>query len=159
MSSLFEKHCPTWWVSISVRVLGSDFDINNMKAWIQTHPVLYQWFRMLTMWVYLHCIVWNLNWAFSHHSLLKYRCWPSPSLRVHREPIFWWLHTATWQWVHYTLQIHQISKLLIEQLWDVVEQEISIKTNHLWGRFPPPCWIYATKNKGSSGNPAQHKQV
>ncbi len=55
----------------------------------------------------------------------------------------------------------------IEHLWDVVEREIRIMdvqpTNlqqlrdtimsigtKIWRIFPTPCWIYATKNEGSS---------
>lgn len=28
---------------------GSEFDVNNMKAWI--HSALYQWFRLLVAWL------------------------------------------------------------------------------------------------------------
>ncbi len=56
----------------------------------------------------------------------------------------------------------------IEHLWDVVEREIHIMDvlptksaatvwcyhvnmdQTIWGMFPTPCWIYATKNQGSS---------
>ncbi len=163
-------------------MVGSEFGVRNMKAWI--HPALSQgsgwwWWSndiflahfgplstnwalfkppqptrvlLLTMsiplWLqYTHLLIANSS-RITHH-ITKLKSSQTGFLNMTMSSLY-----------SNGLHSHQIS--IQEHLWDVVEREIhgcaadkSAATawcyhvnmdQNLWGMFPTPCWIYATKN-------------
>ncbi len=88
-------------------------------------------------------------------------------------PIFWWLQRSnhlklfswTWQWVHFTQMASTVTRSQSNRAplgcgwsrdshhgWAADKSAATAWCYHvnmnqnLWGMFPTPCWIYATKN-------------
>jgi len=77
-----------------IQVVGSEFGVKNMKAWIIL-PCLngsgwWWWCNGVGVIFLAHFGPLSTNWAsFKLHSLLEYCCWPCPSLYDYSVPIFW----------------------------------------------------------------------
>ncbi len=114
----------------------------------------------------------STNWAsFKRHSLPEYCCWPCPSLYDNSVLIFQWLLPAgyctmsrssnylrlvswTWQWVHFTQMASTFTRSQSNRAplgcgngtFTATAWCYHVNMNqNLWGIFPTPRQIYATK--------------
>lgn len=126
----------------NIQLVGSEFGVNNMKAWI--HPILYQRFVAGGVrgeyFLRTLCPLSN-NWAsFKLCNLREYCCCPCPLLYNHSVHVFWWQENTL---CHKTQILKRVSGhdnvfTILQQppqspdlnptgkLWDVVEREIHI---------------------------------
>ncbi len=102
-----------------IQMLGSEFGVKNMKAWI--HPALSQQRQLVSR-----------TWQWDSDTLLK---WPPQS--PYLNPI-----ENLWDVVEREIYIMDVQPTNLQQL-----QIYHVNMNqNLWGLFPTLCWIYATKN-------------
>ncbi len=120
-------------ICCDIQMVGSEFGIKNMKAWI--HHALSQRFRLVVVVKWCGDILFGKVWAplstkwalFICHSLPEYYFWPCPPLYDYSVPIFWWLlpdrimHMSqrsshlrlvywTWQGFHFTQMTSTVTK-------------------------------------------------
>ncbi len=83
----------------NIQMVGSEFGVKSMKAWIIL-PCLngsgcWWWCNGVGHIFLARFGPFSTNWAsFKCHSLPEYCCWPCPSLYDYSVPIFWWLRDA-----------------------------------------------------------------